>query len=100
MRNRRPLFFASQVQVEGAKEVGNGHLKLQLRRGGTTLEAIGFGLTRRLPPRDLEGRTVDAAFHLEETRFRGRTSIQARLHDLRAPAEFAVPSASGNAGAP
>lgn len=83
IRNRRPVFFARAVSVGDAREVGSGHLKVRLGRGRRSIDGIGFGLVRRLDPARIAGRTMDAAFHLEENTFRGRTSIQARLLDLR-----------------
>jgi single-stranded-DNA-specific exonuclease len=83
IRNRRPVFFAPGIRVQGAREVGSGHLKLRMRKGSAALDAIGFGLMSRLPPGAVEGRVMDAAFHLEENHYRGRISIQARLLDLR-----------------
>ncbi len=83
IRNRRPLFFAPGLRVQGAREVGSGHLKLKLSKGSFSLDAIGFGLMGRLPPGVVEGQVMDAALHLEENHYRGRTSIQARLLDLR-----------------
>ncbi len=83
MGNRTPVFVARGVRVEGAREVGRGHLKVKLRAGRTTLDGIGFGLVERFAPADLEGTTMDAVFHLEENHYRGRTTSQARLLDLR-----------------
>jgi single-stranded-DNA-specific exonuclease len=92
IRNRRPVFFAREVMVEGAREVGSGHLKVRLGRGRRAIDGIGFGLARRLAPDRIDGRTMDAAFHLEENTFRGRTSIQARLLDLREAGEIPDPA--------
>ena len=93
MGNRTPVFVSRGVRIEGAREVGRGHLKVRLRSGRVVLDGIGFGLAERLPPATLEGSTVDAVFHLEENHYRGRTTSQARLLDLR-------PAAAGADGLP
>ena len=84
MGNPRPVFVAREAQLHGTpREVGRGHLKLQLAREGGPVEAIGFGLVARHPPSSLPSR-VELAFQLRENEFRGRRTLQARLLDLRA----------------
>jgi len=90
--NPRPVFQVRGVEIAGVpREVGDGHLKLTLREGAGQLDAIGFGLARRRPPEGLRGARVDAVFQLRMHEYRGRSSLQARLLDLR-------PAASGTAG--
>ncbi len=82
--NPRPVFFRRGLEVAGSpREVGRGHLKLRLREGETTLDAIGFGLCGRIPPAGLNGCRVDVAFQLRENEYRGTRSLQARLLDVR-----------------
>ncbi len=82
--NPRPVFHLQGVRVAGTpREVGEGHLKLRLTEGEHALEAIGFGLARRRPPEALAGARVDALFQLRTNTYRGRTTLQARLLDLR-----------------
>jgi single-stranded-DNA-specific exonuclease len=93
--NPRPVFRARGAQVEGrARIVGDGHLKLRLRdpeppagalsgRQGPALEAIGFGLGHRRPPDALGSEPVDALFRLRTNEYRGTTTLQAQLLDLR-----------------
>jgi single-stranded-DNA-specific exonuclease len=66
--------------------VGQGHLKLTLASRGTRLDAIGFGMGALAAEPGFGASLVDAAFRLEENHYRGRTSLQARIVDLR-PAE-------------
>jgi single-stranded-DNA-specific exonuclease len=90
--NPRPVFQVRGVEIAGVpREVGDGHLKLTLREGTGQLDGIGFGLARRRPPEALRGARVDAVFQLRMHEYRGRSSLQARLMDLR-------PAASGAAG--
>ena len=58
------------------------HLKLTLRQSGRVFDAIAFrqgDLLARLPP------VVEAAFRLERNEFRGITSLQLNVLDIRAP---------------
>ena len=87
--NPRPVFWARGVEAVGRpRTVGRGHLKLRLRGPGGELEAIGFGLAHRVPPESLGPGPLDALFQLRENEYRGVTTLQARLVDLR-------PSGSG-----
>lgn len=93
MGNRRPVFHTGEVTATGIRTVGKGHLKLNLRRDGHALEAIGFGLAERLGGAIREGACVDAVYQLRPNEYRGRVSAQARLLDLR-------PSTNGGATTP
>lgn len=84
--NPGPLFRARGVRVEGARVVGERHLKARLRQGTSSLEAIGFGLAERLPPDGIADEPFDALFRLERNEWRGRASVQAKLVDLRSVA--------------
>ncbi|HKK92709.1 MAG TPA: single-stranded-DNA-specific exonuclease RecJ [Longimicrobiales bacterium] len=81
--NPRPVFLSRDVRVREAREVGTGHLKLRLDAGGSTVEAIGFGLVDRHPPADLTDRRVDVVYQLTVNEWRGRRSAQMKLLDLR-----------------
>jgi len=83
MGNPSPLFRARDLRIEGARVVGERHLKVQLRQGGSRLEAIGFGLAERLNVDALSAEPFDALFRLERNEWRGRASVQAKLNDLR-----------------
>ncbi|MEZ4412376.1 MAG: single-stranded-DNA-specific exonuclease RecJ [Gemmatimonadales bacterium] len=76
MGNPGPVFAVRGAWLDGAREVGKGHLKGVLRSGGASLEAIGFGMFDRAPA---PSESVDVAFKLETNSYRGRESLQARL---------------------
>jgi single-stranded-DNA-specific exonuclease len=87
MGNATPVFATRGVGVAGPpKVVGERHLKLTLASHGRTIDAIGFGMADRGGEPWLDGGPVDVAFKLEENHYNGRTSIQAKIVDLR-PAE-------------
>ncbi len=74
--NPGPVFAVRGVRLDGAREVGRGHLKGTLRDGPQALDAIGFGMCDRAPA-DLG--VVDVAFKVERNTFRGREGLQARM---------------------
>lgn len=85
--NPEPVYVARAVRVDGSPRVLNGgHVKFRMAQGGSGLPAIGFGLADRLVPELTGTGLVDVAFNLIENTFRGRTTIQARVVDVR-PAE-------------
>ena len=81
--NPGPLFRSDRLRVEGAREVGQGHLKAVLRSGAASLDAIGFGVAERYPPSDLLPSPHDVLYKVERNEWRGRVSVQAKLVDLR-----------------
>ncbi|MFP3947618.1 MAG: DHHA1 domain-containing protein, partial [Longimicrobiales bacterium] len=82
--NPRPVFLARGVRPAGpARVVGSGHLKLQISQGKRRLEAIGFGLADRIRPDRVAEAALDVVFQLRENHYRGRTTLQARLLDIR-----------------
>ena len=81
--NPGPLFLARRVELEGARLVGEKHLKAVLAADGAHLEAIGFGMAERYPPVALAGSRFDVLFRLERNEWRGTARPQARLVDLR-----------------
>ena len=82
--NPRPVFLAREVELAGPpRVVGANHLKLRLRQGEAEMDAIGFSLADRLDPRAWGGGPVDVVFQLQENEFRGVTSLQASLKDVR-----------------
>lgn len=78
--NPTPTWAAGGVRILQPREVGRGHLKMLLAGGGAQREAIGFNMADRKLP---EG-PVDVAFRLKRNTFRGRTSLQLDVQDIRA----------------
>ncbi len=82
--NRRPVFLSRSVrQVQPPKVAGANHLKLSVEQDGTAFPAIGFGLADRMAPASLGAGPVDLLFQLRENHYRGRTTLQLRLLDVR-----------------
>ncbi|HMP72424.1 MAG TPA: single-stranded-DNA-specific exonuclease RecJ [Kiritimatiellia bacterium] len=78
-----PVFGLNHVEVFGApREVGQGHLKFQIRQDGAVLDVIGFGFADRGLP---EGR-FDIAGTLQRDTYGRVAKPQLNLMDVRAPA--------------
>jgi single-stranded-DNA-specific exonuclease len=84
MGNPTPVFAVRGARVAGApRVVGTKHLRLTLAEGAARLEAIGFGMGERIGEVEGGEEAVDVAFKLEENSWNGRTTVQARIVDLR-----------------
>ncbi len=84
MGNPTPVFLARQVDLtRPAREVGRGHLKLQITQSHHTVDAIGFGLADRIAPESLGTGPVDLVFKLKLGVFRGRRQVEAHVLDVR-----------------
>jgi single-stranded-DNA-specific exonuclease len=82
--NPTPVFAVRGVGIASyPRIVGRNHLKLTLASGGTRLEAVGWGMGDRLRDVNPALGPIDVAFKLEENHWNGRTTLQARLVDLR-----------------
>lgn len=81
--NDRPVFCLRGATLESLQSVGqNRHLKVRLQKGHTSFEGIFFSVT----PDEAgvtAGSRVDAAFYLQINEFRGNSSVQLQLLDLR-----------------
>ncbi len=82
--NPRPSFALLGATVDALQSVGQGgrHLKVRLSKGLCRFEGIFFSQTLEecgVAP----GSRVDAAFYLQANTFRGTTTLQLQLIDLR-----------------
>jgi len=81
--NPRPVFALLGATAESIQTVGQGrHLKLRLTKGTCRFDAIFFSVTEEecgITP----GMRVDAAFYLQANTFRGNTTLQMQLVDIR-----------------
>jgi single-stranded-DNA-specific exonuclease len=83
--NPTPVFAARGLRVAGApKVVGTKHLRLTLAAADARLEAIGFGMGSRIGEVGGADVAIDVVFRLEENSWNGRTTLQAKILDLRA----------------
>ncbi len=83
--NPEPLFRVSDVAVDSVSAVGGGkHLRLTVRDGTGTAEAIGFGLGERAAALGRAGR-CDLAFIPSLNEWMGETRIQLKVKGVRHP---------------
>ena len=81
--NTRPVFALLGATVDSLQSVGQGrHLKLRLSKGSCRFEAIYFSATAESCG-VTAGTRVDAAFYLQANTFRGQTTLQLQIIDLR-----------------
>ena len=82
--NPAPLFASYGVEVVpgSLRELKGGHLKMTVKQGRRAFPAIGFGLAERFPANEL-GSEIDIAFRPKFNTWRGETTIQLELKDLR-----------------
>lgn len=78
--NPSPVFAASNVRLRGAaRVVGKDHLKFAVTDGRAAVEAIWFGESER----QLPSGAFDIAFIPELNEFRGETTVQLKVKDIR-----------------
>ncbi len=81
--NGRPVFALLGAKVESMQSVGqNRHLKLRLSKGACHFDAIFFSVNADSCGVSV-GSRVDAAFYLQINEFRGVSSVQLQMIDLR-----------------
>ncbi|MDD3347574.1 single-stranded-DNA-specific exonuclease RecJ [Oscillibacter sp.] len=81
--NPRPVFALLGAMVDAVQPVGQGrHLKLHLSKGSCRFDAIFFSVTED-ECAIAAGSRVDVAFYLQVNTFRGSTTIQLQLIDIR-----------------
>jgi len=81
--NPRPAFALLGATVDTVQSVGQGkHLKLRLSKGTCRFDAIFFSVTAE-DCGIAAGMRVDAAFYLQANTFRGNTTLQLQLIDIR-----------------
>ncbi|HEX5789843.1 MAG TPA: single-stranded-DNA-specific exonuclease RecJ, partial [Luteolibacter sp.] len=82
--NPQPVFIARGVEQSRAPQhLKNGHLRFMLRQGHHEQDAVFFGGGEREP---LPQPPWDVAFTIDRNTFRGRTTLQLVIQDMR-PAE-------------
>ena len=81
--NHRPVFFSRNVvSANGAKIVGNNHLKFRAIQKNFAIDAIGFNLGHKINECS-HGKPFSVVYTLEENLFNGTTTPQLRIKDIR-----------------
>jgi single-stranded-DNA-specific exonuclease len=88
--NRRPLFLAGGLRVEGEpRKVGQGerHLSFRVRQGAMSLKAIAWGMAERAGELMAAGGACCLAFTPRRNEWQGRVSVDLEVTDFQAGAE-------------
>ena len=95
----KPLLMMENMTVDRLRPVGNGkHLRLRLRRGNYSFNAIFFSSTAESASVN-QGDLVDVAFLPQINEFRDELSVQMNVQDLRPSCKAACsPELSGYQG--
>lgn len=84
--NPTPVWASAEVRLVGRpRQVGKGHLKLQLASGGVQREAMGWGMAERAIP---DG-PLDVCYQLKRDTFMGQDKLVLILQDFRPAAPTA-----------
>ncbi len=84
--NHHPVLVSRDLSVVGKpRTIGrdNKHLKFRVRQKGRVMDAIGFGMAHFYDMVNDSRDHLDLAYTLEENTFRGETSLQLRIKDIR-----------------
>lgn len=91
-KNMAPIFKTDNLADTGnSRPVGadKSHLRLELKdlKTGTSFIGIGFGLAKKMEILN-SGKPFSITYHLDENHFRGKTSLQLRVLDLKLTEEL------------
>lgn len=84
MGNAESVFASREVIVDDFRVLGRegNHLRLQLRQGKTSLEAIAFGMGELAQTLSV-GDKIDIAYSIDENTWNGNTKLQLKVKDLK-----------------
>lgn len=84
--NHHPVLVSRNLSVVGnLRTIGmeKKHLRFRVRQKGRTMDAIGFGMAHFADCLKESRDRLDLAYTLEENTFRGETSLQLRIKDIK-----------------
>ena len=84
--NHHPVLVSRDLSIVGKpRTIGmdNKHLRFRVRQKGRVMDAIGFGMAHFADKLKDSRDHLDLAYTLEENTFRGETSLQLRIKDIK-----------------
>jgi len=78
--NPEPVLGLEDLAILGSRPVGRGHLRIRIKEGKQTREAIGFGMG---PWHPLAGEGMKMAFSPQINIYQGNRNLQIRVLDLK-----------------
>jgi len=88
--NRRPLFLASGLQIDGApRKVGGGerHLQFRIRQHGRTMKAVAFNMTERIAELMSAGGACSIVFTPDLNEWQGYRRVDLKVVDFQPGAD-------------
>jgi single-stranded-DNA-specific exonuclease len=83
-QNMRPTFLTSNVEIDGYPcVVGTDHLKVKVKKGGKSFDAIGFGMGEMAKPLSSKGVLSTIVYGVEKNNWNDIEKIQLRLKDIK-----------------
>ena len=82
--NQEPVFCFRDEKgfvISGMKKIGADSLRFKVTEKGCEIQAVAFGMAELLP--DINNGVVNLAFNISRNEFRGRTSWQIRVEDIK-----------------
>ena len=82
--NPRPVFHTGPVNVvSGPKVMKSRHLSMSVRQDGRVFRAVAWRMAERADFVSAHSSDLDVAFNLTENRYRGETTIELSVADIR-----------------
>ena len=78
--NPEPLFLSKGVEISERKDF-NGGVRLKLRQGSRSVDAVAFNKEKDLPFQP--GANVDLVYRLSENEWNGTRTVELRIQDAR-----------------
>ena len=85
-KNMHPVFLTKTLSLAAEPRIlKEKHLKLELveKDTGTTMTSIGFGMKEAFYEKLISAETFDIVYTLEENTFRGKSTLQLFLKDIK-----------------
>ena len=83
--NPRPVFLARQVELaRGPRIIKERHLRMSLRQDGRVLQAMAWRAADRSSFVEANRASLDVAFSIEESEYRGERYVELHISDMRA----------------
>lgn len=82
-QNMRPVFVTKNMKISGnIIKVGRNHLKFKLKQNGVVIDVIAFNMEQYQPLLEKDDVAINCAYVIEESNWRGQSTIQLRLKDF------------------
>ncbi|AMY10299.1 Single-stranded-DNA-specific exonuclease RecJ [Luteitalea pratensis] len=92
LANAKPVFDATGVELLGTpRRIKDRHLKVQVRQDGRVFNAIAWRAAEKAAQWEQHRQSLRLAYSLDKQTFRGETTIELTVADLRCPDQTVSP---------